>query len=141
MKKKLLIITILAVTVGGAVFLKNMSVPKNQPEEIFVSASTTAERMDYFASHGWEVEEISEKNVTIPSVFSDEYESYAVIQDKQGLPLRRYTGRNGRIFVYSVKNYSPENRKMFAELIVCDNIAVASLVYSENGSDIRIPVQ
>jgi hypothetical protein len=105
-----------------------------------VTAADAAERISYFASHGWEVKEISEQSVTIPESFSQVYEEYAVMQDKQGLPLRRYAGRNARLFVYEVKNYSPENKKMLAELLVCDNTAVASMVYSEDSGSIRLPV-
>ena len=86
------------------------------------------------------MEEISEREVTIPAEFSDTYEEYALVQDKQGLPLREYAGRNARLFVYEVKNYSPDSRKMLAELLVCDDTAVASLVYSEDGGKLRMPV-
>ena len=105
-----------------------------------IAAGDVSARISYFASHGWEVEEISEKEVTIPAEFSDTYEEYALFQDKQGLPLREYAGRNARLFVYEVKNYSPDSRKMLAELLVCDDTAVASLVYSEDGGKLRMPV-
>ena len=115
----------------------------SEKDESTVSAAAAenlSQRISYFASHGWEVEEISEKSVTIPESFSEVYEEYAVMQDKQGLPLRRYAGRNASLFVYEVKNYSPENKKMLAELLVCDNTAVASMVYSEDSGSIRLPV-
>lgn len=105
-----------------------------------IAAEDAAARIGYFASHGWEVEEISERLVTIPESFSEVYEEYAVMQDKQGLPLRRYAGRNAKLYVYEVKNYSPENKKMLAELLVCDDTAVASMVYSEDSGSIRLPV-
>ena len=105
-----------------------------------VPAENASQRMGYFASHGWEVEEISERYVTIPENFSAVYEEYALMQDKQGLPLSRYACRNARLFVYEIKNYSPENKKMLAELLVCDNTAVASMVYSEDSGSIRLPV-
>ena len=110
------------------------------PESVTVAASTVAERLDYFASHGWEVEEIAGKDVTIPGEFSNVYEEYASIQDKQGLPLREYAGRNARLYVYEVKNYSPDSKKMLAELLVCDDTAVASMVYSEDSGSIKLPV-
>jgi hypothetical protein len=62
------------------------------------------------------------------------------MQDKQGLPLRKYAGRDAKLFVYEISNYSPDNQKMLAELLVCDDIAVASMVYSENGESLRMPV-
>ena len=112
---------------------EDISVPR-------VDAGDVSARIGYFASHGWEVEEISEKEVTIPADFSDVYEEYAVLQDKQGMPLREYAGRNARLFVYEVKNYSPDSKKMLAELLVCDDTAVASLVYSEDGGKIKLTV-
>ena len=105
-----------------------------------VSAADISQRTDYFASHGWEVEEISEAPVTIPSVFTGIYEEYAAMQDRPGLPLRKYAGRSAVLFTYEVKNYSPESKKMLAELLVCDDTAVASMVYSEDGGSIKLPV-
>ena len=105
-----------------------------------VTAGEPSQRTDYFASHGWEVEELSESTVTIPAVFSEVYEKYALMQDRQGLPLREYAGREARLFTYKVKNYSPESRNMLAELLVCDNTAVASMIYSEDGGSISVPV-
>ena len=105
-----------------------------------VSAADISQRTDYFASHGWEVEEISEAPVTIPSVFTGIYEEYAAMQDRQGLPLRKYAGRSAVLFTYEVKNYSPESKRMLAELLVCDDTAVASMVYSEDGGSIKLPV-
>lgn len=105
-----------------------------------VPAATVSERIDYFASHGWEVEEIAGKDITIPEDFSQAYEEYVLLQDKQGLPLREYAGKNGQIYVYEVKNYSPESRKMLAELLVCGDTAVASMIYSEDGGSLRLSV-
>ena len=86
------------------------------------------------------MEEISERAVTIPSDFSAVYEEYALMQDRQGLPLRKYAGRNAKLFIYEVKNYSPDSKKMLAELLVCDDTAVASMVYSEDSGSIKLPV-
>jgi hypothetical protein len=112
----------------------------NVPASAPVDASSVGRRIDYFASHGWEVEEIAEKNIVIPSDFSQSYEQYAQIQDKQGMPLREYAGRNAQLYVYDVKNYSPGSRKMLAELLVCDDTAIASMVYSEDGGSLRLAV-
>ncbi|MDE6539092.1 MAG: DUF4830 domain-containing protein [Ruminococcus sp.] len=141
MKKKIFALVIIAVAIYAVIFLIPDKKPeKEKTEKTRISAKTTAERIDYFALHGWEVEEISEKEIIIPSEFSDAYEEYAVIQDGQGLPLREYAGKNARLYVYEVRNYSPENQKMLAELIVCDDIVVASLVYSEDGGKTRLSV-
>ncbi|MBR4628499.1 MAG: DUF4830 domain-containing protein [Ruminococcus sp.] len=139
--KKITFALISAAVLGTAIFI----VPggrsaRHVPESAKVAASSTAERLDYFASHGWEVEEIAGRDVTIPGDFSAVYEEYADIQDRQGLPLREYAGRNARLYMYEVKNYSPGSRKMLAELLVCDDTAVASMVYSEDGGSLRLAV-
>ncbi|MCM1131957.1 MAG: DUF4830 domain-containing protein [Ruminococcus flavefaciens] len=110
---------------------------ENTAGNAVTDASDEAHRTAYFESHGWEVEEISVKSVTIPTDFSEAYEEYAVMQDKQGLPLREYAGREASVYTYDVMNYSPDNRKMHAELLVCDDTAIASIVYGNGG---KLPV-
>lgn len=141
MKKHIIFLSIASAAVIAAVILmpeseKPHKIPDNPP----VAAANVSQRLDYFASHGWEVEEIGAKNVTIPEDFSSVYEEYASLQDKQGLPLREYVGRDAQLFVYEVKNYSPESRKMLAELLVCDDTAIASMVYSEDGGSVKMAV-
>lgn len=125
--------------ISAAAFALTACGRKESPTSV-TAAGDISQRIGYFASHGWEVEEISEKNVDIPAVFSGIYEEYALMQDKQGLPLRSYAGRNAKLFVYEVKNYSPNGLKMLAELLVCDDKAVASMVYSEDGGSLKMPV-
>ena len=141
MSKKLLKILLAAVAATAAII---MFFPDGKgekpPETEAVAATTVSDRINYFASHGWEVEEIAGKMVTIPSDFSPVYEEYAKIQDKQGLPLRKFAGRDALLYVYQVKNYSPDSKKMLAELLVCDDTAIASLVYSEDGGSLKMAV-
>lgn len=142
MKKKHIILLTAAAVLSGAVIL----MPKGSengcriPSSDRISASSVSERTEYFASHGWEVEEVANRTVRIPEQFGEVYGEYAAMQDKQGMPLREYAGRDAQLYLYEVRNYSPENRKMFAELLVCDERAVASMVYSEDGGSIRSAV-
>lgn len=140
-KKKIFILALTAVAIYMAIFLipgKNDRPEVSEPE--IISASTAGERIDYFALHGWEVEEIAGKDIVIPSEFSEAYEEYAVFQDRQNLPLRNYAGKNARLYVYDVRNFRPENKKMSAELLVCEDTVIASMVYSEDGGSIRLSV-
>ena len=140
-KKPLIFISIAAAAIAAAIiFLPEDETSTNIPKSAPIAAASVSQRIDYFASHGWEVEEIAEKDVTIPEDFSAVYEEYASLQDKQGMPLREYVGRNAQLYVYEVKNYSPESRKMLAELLVCDDTAIASMVYSEDGGSIKMSV-
>lgn len=139
-KQTFILISAAAVFTAAIIFTHPQKSTQNIPESDLTSASSTAERIDYFASHGWQVEEISGKSITIPDEFTPAYEEYAILQDKQGMPLREYAGRNAQLYLYEVKNYSPESRKMLAELLVCENIAIASLIYSEDGGSLRLTV-
>ncbi|MBP3250306.1 MAG: DUF4830 domain-containing protein [Ruminococcus sp.] len=139
-KRTMLILSGTAALLAGIIFFSPDGKGERPPESPSVSAATVSDRIDYFASHGWEVEEICGKFVTIPTEFSPLYEDYALIQDKQGLPLREYAGRDAQLYVYEVKNYSPDSKKMLAELLVCDDTAIASLVYSEDGGSLKMAV-
>ncbi len=139
-KKTMYILISAAIALAAIVLIFPDNKPDAAPASAPVDASSASRRIDYFASHGWEVEEIAEKNITIPADFSQDYEQYAQLQDKQELPLREYAGRNAQLYVYDVKNYSPESRKMLAELLVCDDTAIASMVYSEDGGSLRLAV-
>ena len=141
MKKKTKLLIASGAVLAAAVLLFPEKPQKNSiPDSAPTLAATVSDRIDYFASHGWEVEEICSRNVTIPSDFSAVYEEYACLQDKQGLPLREYAGKNAQLYVYEVKNYSPESKKLLAELLVCDDTAVASMVYSEDGGSLKMAV-
>lgn len=141
MKLRNIICLISAAALIAAVYLIIPEKDESQPVYPESPAvSTVSDRISYFASHGWEVEELAGRNIVIPSDLSGEYEEYVRMQDKQGLPLRKFAGRDAVLYLYDVKNYSPESRKMLAELIVCEDTAVASMVYSEDGGSIRLSV-
>lgn len=115
---------------------------KESPEPTAkVSASTVSERINYFALHGWEAEEIFSKNITIPSEFNESYELFAQLQDKQKLPLRECKGMDAVLYTYRIKNYTPDNKNLLAELMVCDGKAVSSAIYAEDDSSYIISVQ
>ena len=140
MKKKTAVFISAAVIAAAAVTLLYPDSETSPTDKTAVAAANPSQRIEYFASHGWEVEEIAGKSITIPGDFSAAYEEYALIQDKQGLPLREYAGRDAMLYVYQVKNYSPESKKILAELLVCDDTAVASMVYSEDAGGLRLSV-
>lgn len=140
MKKRTAVILISALLIFAAIIIIFPDEKSYENVSVVIPAATVSQRKDFFASHGWEVEEVSNRDIVIPCDFTGEYAQYAAIQENQGLPLRKYTGQSGKLYIYGVKNYSPENKRMLAELIVCDNIVAASLIYSEDGGSIRLPV-
>lgn len=133
-RKKIAIISGIILVVG---FIFMPEAKNSDTSASDVNAETAAERIDYFASHGWEVEELYNQRIIIPSEFSAVYEEYAMLQDEQGLPLRKHKGEEAQLYVYQVKNYSPDGKNMLAELIVCNNVAVASMIYSEDQGSLR----
>ncbi len=141
MKKciKLLIFTAIAAS-AVIIFLPDKKDSPNTPKSPPAAAASVSDRITYFASHGWEVEEIGSKTIKIPEEFTGVYEEYALLQDKQGLPLREYAGQEAQLYVYDVKNYSPDNKNLLAELLVCSDTAVASMVYSDDGGSFTSPV-
>ncbi len=144
MSKKFVTAAIVIAVILGAIviiFPDNKNQQTTIPESSPVDASCTDSRISYFASHGWEAEEISCKNIKIPEKFSTSYEQYVEIQDKQGMPLREYAGRDAEIYIYEVKNYSPDNKKLHAELLVCDNTAIASVIYNEKDDSLLLAVK
>lgn len=144
MSKKFVTVAIVIAVILGAIviiFPDNKQQQTAVPESVPIDASSTDSRISYFASHGWEAEEISCKSIKIPEEFSTSYEQYVEFQDNQGMPLREYAGRNAEIYVYEVKNYSPENKELHAELLVCDNKAIASVIYSEEDNSLRLAVK
>lgn len=140
MTKKSFKIILSAGIILTAVFIF-MPERKENPEPVaVVPAVTTAERINYFALHGWEAEEIFSRDIIIPSEFSESYEDFAEIQDKQKLPLRECKGMDAVLYTYRIKNYAPDNKNLLAELIVCDGKAVSSAIYAEDDSDYIISV-
>lgn len=140
MTRKTMTILVCAAVSAAALITLFPERKKPKPSPPAPSAGSVSERFDYFASHGWEVEEVAVKDITIPSSFSEGYEEYVRIQDKQGLNLRQCAGKQAQLYVYDVKNYSPGSQKMLAELIVCDSSIVASLIYSDDGESCQMPV-
>lgn len=140
MKKSTAVILISAAVILAVIVIlfPDSRTYENEPQ--LIPAATVSQRISFFASHGWEVEEVSVRDIVIPAEFTGEYAEYAEIQRSQHLPLDRFKGHSGKIYIYNVKNYSPESHKMLAELIVCDDTAAASLVYSEDGGSIRLSV-
>ena len=136
--KKYTKIALIAGIILIAVFIAMPEAESEDTPVSAVSAETAAERFNYFGSHGWDVEEMYSQKVIIPEEFNSVYEQYAVIQDKQGLPLREHAGEEALLYVYKVKNYSPDGNNLLAELLVCDNVAVASMVYSEDQGSLRL---
>lgn len=134
------VVAVTALTSASFALMLHFRPEKKTQQPLVIPASNESERTAYFASHGWEVREISCSDILIPAVFSEKYSEYAEIQDRQRLPLRENAGKNAVIYVYDIRNFRPDNQKMLAELIVCEGNAVASLVYSEDGKTIVSPV-
>lgn len=70
-------------------------------------ADNAAQRINFLAQFGWEVEEdpVEVSEVIIPAQFDAAYEDYNEMQKQHGLDLSKYGGRRAKRWTYEVKNY------------------------------------
>lgn len=96
---------------------------ENPVEMRSIPAATEEERLAFLRSEGWEGALVSSQTVTIPaedSVFAE----YADLQRKNLLPLENYTGTQGILYVYSLRN-----TELHAELLTADGMLIGAQCY------------
>lgn len=101
---------------------KNIECEKGEYSAV-LSADNGAE---LFASQfSYEIDEmIYEKQVRIPSQFSDTYEEYNEVQLLQGLDLNEYKGEDCTLCVYKLKNYTIDYEKAFLTILSKNNTVI-----------------
>lgn len=91
------------------------------------------EREPYINLRGWEVTEIKCEEITVPQSFEGVYETYARVQEEEGLPLEKYKGKKVTRCLYQVENYGGENEVLAELLLSGDTLIAAALI--ENSPD------
>ena len=71
------VVAVTALTSASFALMLHFRPEKKTQQPLVIPASTESERTAYFASHGWEVREISCSDILIPAVFSEKYSEYA----------------------------------------------------------------
>ena len=98
------------------------------------TVETREDRVAFFAGLGWEVdpESESEREVVIPEVFDEIFESYNALQKKAGFDLEAYKGKTVKKYTYQILNYpSAEKGDIIkSDLLVLDGRVIGGDVYS-----------
>ena len=118
-------VAVLAVILPLAIRLMG-GAPKGEGEPFPTEAATEEDRREFLARFGWEVssEPALEDEVTIPGRFDDVYTAYNDLQKQQGLDLTPYRGKTCRRYVYTIENYSGDEERVLATLLVYDGRVV-----------------
>jgi len=105
-------------------------VPDKEAYEYTSAAVDEApERKQLLFSLGYEAEEISEKEIRIPTVFDEVYSSYNELQQECGYDLSNYKGKKCTLYTFSVSNY-PGHDQVLADLIVYKGKVIGGGVYT-----------
>lgn len=97
-------------------------------------ASTKEQRIAFLESLGWKVDPESEceKDVVIPEVFDEIFESYNAMQKKAGFDLEAYKGKTVKKYTYKILNYPSAEKDdiIKSDLLVLDGKVIGGDVYS-----------
>ena len=105
-----------------------------QKEINYDKIKTNEDRVNFLSQFGWQVksEPIESAEITIPSEFDKIFMGYNEIQKRQGLDLSRYKNKNVMRYTYEITNYSGEDGKVYANVIVYRNKVIGGDVCSAN---------
>ena len=95
---------------------------------------TNEDRIEFLSQFGWQVdsEPIEEATVKIPKTFDKVLTSYNALQQKQGLDLTKYAGKEVTRYSYKVTNYPDYSGEVTANIIVCKNRVIGGDVCSSD---------
>lgn len=93
---------------------------------------TNDDRIAFLSQFGWEVEPepIEEATVKIPSKFDKVLSSYNALQQKQGLDLTEYSGKEVTRYSYKVTNYPNYTGDVTANIIIYKNRVIGGDICS-----------
>lgn len=128
-KKVLVAIGLAAVAVLAVIWLVSGFSGSSEP-----AVSTKEERMAFLKALGWEAdpESETEKDVIIPEVFDEIYESYNELQKKAGYDLADYKGKTVKKFSYIILNYPSAEKDdiIKLDLLVLDGRVIGGDIYA-----------
>ena len=95
---------------------------------------TNEDRVNFLAQFGWKVnsQPVESAEITIPEEFDKIFMGYNEIQKRQGLDLSRYKNKNVMRYTYEITNYSGEDGKVYANVIIYRNKVIGGDVCSAN---------
>ena len=97
---------------------------------------TNEDRINFLAQFGWQVnaQPVESAEITIPEEFDKIFMGYNEIQKRQGLDLSKYKNKNVMRYTYEITNYSGEDGKVYANVIVYRNKVIGGDVCSADVS-------
>lgn len=132
MKKFFILLAFVVVSAAAFLIVHNRKEISDNSSEIILSDEYSRE--SYLNLKGWDVSLIKSEKINIPSSFDGTYQTYAQIQEKQKLPLKKYKGQQADRYVYAINNYNGD-QLVYAELLIVENRLVSSALiglYPEN---------
>ena len=97
----------------------------------FGTVKTNEDRISFINDLGYDVEpeSISNKDIIIPSEFSDVFNNYNKLQQKAGFDLKRFKGVRARLFSYKVTAQNSQT-EYNVNLIICENTVIGGDISS-----------
>ncbi len=116
--KIIAVLILLVILILGIIFMPSMF----NSETAEVMGETPEQRIEFLESFGWEItpEPIEEREVIIPTEFSEVYEKYNTMQKSQGFDIEPYKGIVCMQYIYMVENYPETDKEVHATLLVCE---------------------
>lgn len=92
--------------------------------EISLAASTKAQRTEFFAQLGYEIQEVQSQEITIPCT-DGQFGSYNELQKSQGFDLSAYCGRKATMYTMEIIGTNQGGEELFGVIIVYRGKVVA----------------
>ena len=127
-KKKLTAILLVLVLAIVAVVIAVSAIGGSSGGRIRSSEDAAA----YLESLGWQVspEPLEVQEIVIPRQFTGVYESYILLQRRQGFKLEEYGGMSATRYSFNVLNYPGGEKNIVADIIVYGSDIIAGDVQS-----------
>lgn len=107
-----------------------------------VLLESNADRLEYLAQWGWEVEEepVETLQFLLEKPLQEPYLSYNVLQRSQGFDLEEYAGKPVSRYTYAVTNYPGGREGVQVNLYLCEGLPVAGDVFCSGADGFRNPL-
>lgn len=96
--------------------------PSPPAAPLLTNARSAGDRLRFLDQFGWETDAdpLDVREVVIPAVFDDAYQSYSDMQKPLGFDLAAYKGCRVKKWVYNVTNYPGHPGSVRATLLILD---------------------
>ena len=116
-----------------------------EAEDDAILLPTVEEQTAFLASLGWQVEStpIETLDLQLPDSWDEEWEAYAKMQRKQGLPFEDFAGATVHRITFSVTNYPHITDGVQANLYLCgEQLIGGDIIFTGQGgfqTDLQYP--